>query len=92
MLAYKSLIQHYPLNQYPSTSNENVFMKQRKVLGSQVLTEKENRRQSPQPSDSVDVQGRENTTFGGVSIALLHLKANTFYEISLRLTTCGLCN
>ncbi|XP_045927279.1 rho GTPase-activating protein 19-like isoform X2 [Micropterus dolomieu] len=37
----------------------------RKVLGSQVLTEKENRRQSPQPSDSVDVQGKENTTFGG---------------------------
>ncbi|XP_044069112.1 rho GTPase-activating protein 19-like isoform X2 [Siniperca chuatsi] len=38
----------------------------RKVLGSQVLTEKENSRlQSPQPSGSIDGEGRENTGCGG---------------------------
>lgn len=48
-----------------------VFKQQRKVLGSQVLTEKENSRvQSPLPSSSSDGQGRENIC-GGVSIALL---------------------
>ncbi|XP_070772304.1 rho GTPase-activating protein 19-like [Enoplosus armatus] len=39
----------------------------RKVLGSQVLTEKENSRlQSPLPSGSIDGQGRENTNCGGL--------------------------
>uniref|UniRef100_A0A671XD49 Rho GTPase-activating protein 19 n=1 Tax=Sparus aurata TaxID=8175 RepID=A0A671XD49_SPAAU len=46
----------------------------RKVLGSQMLTEKENSRvQSPLPSSSSDGQGRENIACGGVSIALLKL-------------------
>uniref|UniRef100_A0A7N8XDB2 Rho GTPase-activating protein 19 n=1 Tax=Mastacembelus armatus TaxID=205130 RepID=A0A7N8XDB2_9TELE len=42
----------------------------RKVLGSQVLTDKENRTlQSPPPSISIEDQGSDNTSFGGVSIA-----------------------
>lgn len=53
--------------------------KQRKVLGGQALTEKENSRlQSPLSSCSGDGHGKENTSFGGVSIASLQHKANLF--------------
>lgn len=46
-----------------------LFTKQRKVLGSQVLTEKENRRlQSPLHSSSLDGQGTENTSCEEVTI------------------------
>lgn len=46
-----------------------LFTKQRKVLGSQVLTEKENSRlQSPLRSSSLDGQGTENTSCEEVTI------------------------
>lgn len=61
-------------------------------MGGQVLTEKENSRlQSPLSSSSSDGHGRENTSCGGVSIALLYQTLQPFfYKAILRITAIAL--
>lgn len=59
-------------------------------MGGQVLTEKENGRlQSPLSSSSSDGHGRENTSCGGVSIALLY-QTFFFYKAILKITAIAL--